>query len=189
MSSKLKANIQKFLMEELSLNMQEANFDEDFDNNNGFDEENGKTYLTENKMTKRRNQMGRYGNSFNELTRTDSDKILFQGGQEGSLQSLEEDDDSKKSTKGFRIWRSLKADKQGKRRTSGKSENYQRLSLPDQLSKATTAEFALREDALIENEISRPVVLSVEEVGILIDYIGYILICSSMGKKIALLPL
>ena len=148
MSSKLKANIEKFLMEELCLGTQQTNLDSD--NNNGYDVQLENSYLMENNSSKQPPLVEKFRCSSGEVLKSDDEKASIQGRRQGSLRLMEEENEAKKNKKGFRLWRPNKrtTEKQEKLKTIVKSEKCQRYSLSDNVVKSTSEDFEVQESAV-----------------------------------------
>ena len=149
MSSKLKANIHKFLMEELYLNAPETYCDDDSENNNDNNSsENGvqgtKAYL-KNDSKNRINSTEKVESSSDESIKSDDDKCTCdKSSRHNSLRSIEEEVGSN-SKKGFKLWKSIK----DKRTLFGKKSNSQRsMSLPDSIMKKSMDDFEVIEESV-----------------------------------------
>ena len=101
MSTRLKSNIEKFLMEELMMNGQDSGLEEM--GNSSSDGEFG----FEKPSMKSNGTLKEFGLERSESSSDDDDKCQCRSMSQGSLSAIEEEN-SIKTKKGFRIWKSMK---------------------------------------------------------------------------------
>ncbi|XP_065052092.1 uncharacterized protein LOC135681510 isoform X2 [Rhopilema esculentum] len=101
MSTRLKSNIAKFLMEELTMNGQDSGLEEM--GNSSSDGEFG----FEKPGIKSNGTLKEFGLERSESSSDDDDKCQCQSMSQGSLSAIEEEN-SIKTKKGFRLWKSMK---------------------------------------------------------------------------------
>jgi len=136
MSSKLKANIQKYLMEELCSETEGTNSNGDSESSHESDMKYENGYSVNSNRKKQQRFLGKC-ESFSDESIKSSDDQLSGPERQGSLRSILEGNQSKKDRKGFRLWKSMKgsADKQEKKKSNENGDIGQRSSsLPDGLA-------------------------------------------------------
>lgn len=165
MSTKLKANIQKFLMEELNLNAQETDAEKDSDGNNGSEIKCAGSICLKDGDKDRLRPEESVSSECDDSIRQEESRCNCQGNQTMPIRLIDNEDESK-SKKGFRLWRSIKEKnrsilRQEKRTLFGrKGSSHRSLSLPTDLrEESMEALQGIREESL-ENNLQENTALS-----------------------------
>ena len=168
MSSKLKANIQKYLMEELCSGTEGTNFDRDLEGRNESEMNCENGYSVDSDRKKQQRFLDKCESFSDESTKSSDDQFSCTERQ-GSLRSILERNELKTNKKGFRLWKSMKgsADKHEKRKLNTNGDIGQRsTSLPDGL--AVMEKLELEDNALNRTQVDNAVKLDDSEVSILV---------------------